>query len=398
MSAHVALVLLDIAELGGGGGAERFFADVHAAWTAQPRTTRLTLVTDARSAARLRAVGRAVAGDVVILPGAGRGAALRQARALGRWCDDARVQVVHVPLLAPQCLPWLWGVGRPRGSRRPLVTVTQVDANLARAWFEPSARVGREQWKSLLLHWLYFRTLRLDGVYTWYRSFAERSADIAPRGSPLVRAARYCFVDTARYAPAAAKSRRIVWAARMVEGKRPLLFVQALQWLLRRAPDALDGWRVDIYGAGALLDAVRSAVARAGLASRVAVHGGADLRPVLADSMIFVSTQDRENFTSLAMLEAMAAGNAIVAFDVGQTRMFVRPRANGALAAEVAPGALADALLGLLTAPEHCLALGRESRRITLEEHCAANFLADIEAFWLDVIGRAPHRRGAGAN
>jgi glycosyltransferase involved in cell wall biosynthesis len=134
---------------------------------------------------------------------------------------------------------------------------------------------------------------------------------------------------------------------------------------------------------------VRRAIEALGVDGIVRLRDPVDLRGTLRQSRLFVSTQETENFTSLAMLEAMACGNAILARDVGQTRKFVRPRANGILVASDDPDAVADGLLTYLNHPDLHAAWQMESRRITVEEHCRQNVLAEFEAFWLAAL--APH-------
>jgi hypothetical protein len=181
MSGHVAVVLLGIAPLVAGGGAERFFADVFARYrTWARRQHRLTFVTDARTVRRLREVGRLTSEeDVEVLPDAPWGtAALAGSLALRRTIARLGVDLIHIPLIAPRYLPYLWRCSAS-SARSPRLCVSVVDANLAHVFFDRRARRGREQRKAVALHGLYFRTVRLDGIYTWFaasRSCAWRSA------------------------------------------------------------------------------------------------------------------------------------------------------------------------------------------------------------------------------
>jgi glycosyltransferase involved in cell wall biosynthesis len=110
------------------------------------------------------------------------------------------------------------------------------------------------------------------------------------------------------------------------------------------------------------------------------------MAPVFARSRLFVSTQAFENFTSLAMLEAMAAGNAVIAEDVGQTREFVRPGENGHLVTSATADAFADAMADYLRHPERQDAMATESRRVATEVHTIEHFAGDITTFWRDVL------------
>ena len=107
---------------------------------------------------------------------------------------------------------------------------------------------------------------------------------------------------------------------------------------------------------------------------------------MLSRSRLFVCTQALENFTSLAMLEAMAAGNAIVAEDVGQTREFVRDGENGLLVAPGTAEAFADAIAEYLRHPEWHAPMAAASRRLTTEVHTIEHFADDLQTFWRDVL------------
>jgi len=387
---RVALLLLGVHGLAGGGGTERQFADVFDGYRGE-RACDLWLVVDPATRSALRDAGRLARGDRVLqVPdGAGPAGWVRQAFALRRLCRAHAFDLVHIALPAPRYLPFLWLLRAAPGGRRPRVSITAVDCTLAHRYFQPRPRDGWQQNKVLWLYRLFFATAPPDGVYSWYRLFAERFSGGVLPGDPTIVAARYCFVDVERFCPAPAKRDVIVWAARLHAVKRPLLFLEGVRAALDRAPGVLEGWEFRMYGAGPMADEVAGARARLGLERRVALAHDPRLAPVFAESRAFVSTQDYENFTSLAMLEAMAAGNAVIARDVGQTRWFVRAGENGFLARDDTPDAIAEAMLAYADARERHAAFAARSRAIATGEHCLANFLADIDAYWTRVLGRA---------
>jgi glycosyltransferase involved in cell wall biosynthesis len=390
MAGHVAVVLLGIGPLVAGGGTERFFADVFARYrTWARRQHRITFVTDARTVRRLREVGRMTSVEgVEVLPGEPWGtAALAGSRALQRTIGRLGVDLIHIPLIAPHYLPYLWRRSAA-SARSPRLCISVVDANLAQGFFDRRARTGREQWMSVALHGLYFRTVRLDGIYTWYRAMQRAFEGHAFRGGPLVRVARCCYVNGDRFVPSPRKERRIVFAGRLVESKRPLLFVDGVRSVLRRAPGALDGWTIEMFGGGYLRERVTAYLRTCRLEERVSLRTAAEMAPEFATSRLFVSTQDRENVSSLAMLEAMACGNAVVARNVGQTSGMVRHGENGLLVERDDPEALAAAILEYVKHPEWHDRFGARSREIALHEHSEERFLEDIEGFWSGVLAR----------
>jgi glycosyltransferase involved in cell wall biosynthesis len=153
-----------------------------------------------------------------------------------------------------------------------------------------------------------------------------------------------------------------------------------------RHAELAAGWRFEMYGAGVLDAQVRQRIADLGLGGVVTLSRAHDLSPVFARSRLFVSTQAFENFTSLSMLEAMAAGNAIVAEDVGQTSEFVRGGENGFLVSPASPDTFADAIAAYMRATDRHDAMAAASRAIATEVHTIEHFAGDIVAFWREVV------------
>lgn len=390
---RVAFVLLGIGDLAGGGGAERFFTDVYARYLAQGRRDRdIAFIADPLSVGHLRRAG-CLRADTPVIELQRRAAvpdALGYAVQLLRMAHRGQFDILHVALLSRQFFPclWLWRC-LPR-ARRPALAVNVVDCTLAHTLAFPASISGTEQRKSYWMHRLLFRTVRCDGIFTWYRALA-RWLDAHPAcGRPQVRTADHCFVDTVRFRPAAAKDPVVVFAARLVPVKQPLLFVEAVRLALQRAPAAFSDWQFRMYGRGVLHAQVRAAIADAQLESRIELGFCPDLAAELSRSRVFVSTQDYENYSSVAMLEALASGNAIIARPVGQTAAFVEHGENGLLAAQDTPAALAEALVQYVTRPQCHERYARRSRTLVEQVHTFDNFSRDLESFWSAVRTRVP--------
>jgi glycosyltransferase involved in cell wall biosynthesis len=123
------------------------------------------------------------------------------------------------------------------------------------------------------------------------------------------------FTDVARFAPDAAKSPLVIFAARLHPEKGALLFLEAAARVHETRPEA----RFVLMGRGEEEADVARRLAALGLDGVVERGFAADLAPLFARSTIFVSCQRYENLGSSSLLEAMASGNAVVATDVGQT-------------------------------------------------------------------------------
>ncbi len=133
---------------------------------------------------------------------------------------------------------------------------------------------------------------------------------------------------------------------------------------LRRAFPALT---LAIAGDGPTLRNLKQTAARLGVADRVRFPGmlhGQDLVDLIAASDMFVSPSDSEN-QSMALLEAMAAGLAVVATRGGGTPEHVVEDKNASL---VEPGniaALAAAVRALLENQTQRIAFGRTSKTLS---------------------------------
>lgn len=385
----VAIVMLAVGDLSGSGGAERQFSDLfdHLRRRGRP----VTLITSASALARLRAAGRLDSDErVVSLPLGDRPAAgivsTLWATVLLLFATVGRgYGIVHVALPTPSYVPYLAALGLVPRSWRPRTSITVIDCTLA-----GNLRSGRgaDQYEQQVLdaHRLYLRWTRPDGVFSWYRSIVSANAAMTlwPRDT-RVAAARFCFTDPAKFSPAPGKSQLIVWAGRLSVQKRPLLFVDAVAELRRRGSGLLNGWRFEMYGRGPFEQEVAARIQQHRLADVLSLSHSIDMASVFARSRVFVSTQAFENFTSLAMLEAMAAGNAVIAEDVGQTREFVRPGENGLVVSPATPSAFADAIERYLQDPASHGRMGAASRKLATDVHTVEHFADDITAFWAEV-------------
>ena len=388
----VAMALLGIGDLSGGGGAERFFAEVFERYRRWPeRRYTLKFVTDPASLERLRRAGRLTdCAEVTVLARPRLlpeiiGYAL-QVRALAQ---RGAFDVLHVALVSRYLLVCLWLLRFLRRGRRPQLAVNVVDCTLAHTFFNPARIQGLEQRKSYWLHQLLFSTVPLDGVFTWYPLFEERLAGARPAGRPAVVAGRRCFVDTEQFRPARDKEALIVFAARFVEVKRPLFFVEGVRRALALAPDQFRGWHFHMYGRGPLEPELQATLRAHQLDGIIETSFAPDLAAVFTRSRAFVSTQEYENFSSVAMLEAMAAGNAIIARPVGQTAAFVEHRGNGLVLDADDPDGLARALVEYVCHPDCHNAFARRSRELVTEVHTFGNFALELESFWCRVIERS---------
>jgi glycosyltransferase involved in cell wall biosynthesis len=119
---------------------------------------------------------------------------------------------------------------------------------------------------------------------------------------------------------------QVVFAGRLEKGKNPELFLEAAIILAKKYPEIL----FHILGEGRLSSDIKLKLINVNL-SNIIFHGFYQQpTEILADSSVFVSIQSTNNYPSQSVLEAMGCGNAIIASDVGDTRMFINEN-NGIL-------------------------------------------------------------------
>jgi glycosyltransferase involved in cell wall biosynthesis len=392
-SPRVALVMVVVGDLAGSGGSERLFADLHSYFAARPESD-VTLVTASASLARLRearpltGASRVIALDLGSRPGRGKVGVTWMTMRLLAVTLRGRFDVVHVCLPSPIYVPYLAALRLLPRRWRPSRVATVIDCTLARS-MEHAPPHGTYERQVLDSHRLYQRWAKLDGLYSWYRAFIDAASLGRDSAGPLLRAARFCFTDPIRFRPAREKEKLVVFAGRFSEQKRPLLFVDAVARLVGDEPELVRGWRFEMYGQGSLAREVAERIAARRLSGFVTVTRAIDMAPVFARGRLFVSTQAFENFTSLAMLEAMSAGNAVIAEDVGQTREFVRDGENGHLVVDASPEAFAAAIAAYLRHPDRHDAMADASRALVTRVHTIEHFAEDVLAFWGDVAWRS---------
>lgn len=137
------------------------------------------------------------------------------------------------------------------------------------------------------------------------------------------------FVDRGAMPPAPSYSRNVLFAGRVVGRK-------GLDVLLEALALAPDTWETLIVaGEGWDLDRTRALATKLGLAARIDWRGWTDTAAALVDSAVLVVPSRWPEPFGIVGIEAMAAGRAVVASDVGGVREWLSDGETGLL---VPPG------------------------------------------------------------
>ncbi|GAB2872889.1 glycosyltransferase [Nocardioides pacificus] len=186
-------------------------------------------------------------------------------------------------------------------------------------------------------------------VVTSHFALGEFAAPAAAAGCPVVRVP--LGVDLSTFRPrhplprAAGAPLRLVHAGRLSREKSPDLAVATAVELHRRGVHV----RLDVYGAGPMLDELRALAGDAPVRFHGHVGGRQSLSRRIAAADVSLSVCPGETF-GLAVLEALACGTPVVTADRGGARELV-DATSGAWAAPD-PARLADAVLEVASRPE----------------------------------------------
>lgn len=177
-------------------------------------------------------------------------------------------------------------------------------------------------------------------------------------------------VETGKYRPAGDGGQRgndddgtlrLVTVARLNHAKGHRFAIEAVAGLVRRGVRV----RYTLVGDGPERGAIEAQVCSLGLGGVVRLAGSLDqdaVREALGGADAFVlATSGRGEGSPVAVLEAMSAGLAIVATDVGGLRDMVAPE-QGVIVAPANASALERALDGLARDRDRLRAMGRSSR------------------------------------
>jgi len=179
-------------------------------------------------------------------------------------------------------------------------------------------------------------------------------------------------------------SRVVLCVANFFPYKGHVDLVEAARRVVAVAPEAV--FLLVGRDAGAM-EECRARVREIGIDGRVRFLGGrSDVADLLRASDLFVHPSHQEGFPN-AVLEAMAAGRAVVATDVGGTPEAVENGETGVLVPARDPAALAGALVALLSDPGRARRMGEAGRRRVLERHAIGRMVAEYEGLYESLSG-----------
>ena len=181
--------------------------------------------------------------------------------------------------------------------------------------------------------------------------------------------------------PADIDAPRVLAAGRLTRQKGYDMLIEAFGPVAERHP----GWTLDIRGNGALAATLREQAAREGGGAISVRKAARDLAAEMRAASIFVLSSRWEGMPK-TLLEAMAAGMAVVAFDcpTGPGEL-ITDRENGLLVPADDVGALGAAIEELIADPDlrrRCAAGARATAREHSPERIGAQWDALLDDVW----------------
>lgn len=295
---------------------------------------------------------------------------------LRRFIRDKRIDVIHVhgstglPLVIASVLGM---------RRRPRVVFVWQDSGAARA----DARLPSST------RWAIRRCDALLASSHFVAEWLERVS-----GAPYVET--FHGGVPVRPAAAASTSRQVIWMGRWVADKDPELVVRAVAALKRRGISCTVTMLGPVPRHGAdYRQLVESRIREEGLGDCIRMPGylsDDDLNAIMRDAAISVQSSRTEGL-SMALLEQMMSGLAIVATDVGDTRIALQDGRCGLLFESGHADQLASHMQRLLERPDERAALGAAARLHAERVYSIDSMAERAERIYRDVVeGVVPDR------
>jgi glycosyltransferase involved in cell wall biosynthesis len=293
-------------------------------------------------------------------------------RAVARVLRDERIDVVHTHNTGPFIDGGL--AARRAGVR------TLIHTEHGRVFPDKWRYMAAEHVLSHFAHRIVGVSAKTVGDLHRYERIARRKLTMIPNGIELDRYA--CRIDRAakrRELRLPACGPIIGVTARLDEPKGITYLIKAVPRLAERFGDV----SVVIAGTGRLREALEDEARQLGVAEHVTFLGlRMDVPQLLQLFDVYVLPSISEGLP-MAIIEAMAAGSAIVATDVGGVGSLVRTDDTGLLVPPRRPEALSEAITRLLLDDTLRRRVGRRARDTVYASYSAATMCRRYERLYL---------------
>jgi glycosyltransferase involved in cell wall biosynthesis len=115
------------------------------------------------------------------------------------------------------------------------------------------------------------------------------------------------------------KENIVVFASRLESNKNPLLFLDVCKIILKERSDI----QFVLCGKGYLENTILQFIDSNNIKEKVDFRYCTDINQVLSKSKIFLSLQEKDNYPSQSIIEAMYLGNVVIGTNVGDTKTII---------------------------------------------------------------------------
>ena len=379
---NIAIFIPGVGDLRGGGGAERFFLDFFQKYQNNSVDFRLYFITDSNSINSFKSLKDFKSNKRLITYRLFHNRLKKYFEffEILKILIKYKIRIIQIPLYNIHLYDLIERIDSLPQILRPKIVINITDCRIPHYYFygEKYGHNYRKTYEPL------FQNIKIDAVISWYelfKNFANKNNLIFSKPKIFCIQSRY---SGKVISPNKKKKNIIVFAARFVQVKQPIFFIEAI-YILKSQEFNFKNWKFKMYGKGDLDEKVSETIVNYGLQELIEVDSNSEMVPIFEESKCFVSMQDFENFPSLSMNEAMAAGNVIISRNVGQTELFVKDGVNGLLLKSDNPAGLADAINWFINNTDKHEKMATESVKLTTQVHNFENFRKQLESFWLKI-------------
>lgn len=179
------------------------------------------------------------------------------------------------------------------------------------------------------------------------------------------------FINYEKYFSDKQKENNVIFLSRLWPSKNPILYLQSVK-LFNECYTNVSKINFYIIGEGGLEEDIKEYIHNNNLNNTNFIDGTLEPWKYLRKSKVFVSIQQINNYPSQSLIEAMACENAIIASDVGETRLLVTE--NEGILVDLNPQSIAEAIYKLFSTKGLIEKLGANARQKVIENHTVEKF------------------------
>lgn len=168
----------------------------------------------------------------------------------------------------------------------------------------------------------------------------------------------------------------VAFVGRLAPEKNPLLFIEAVARVRQHGFNC----QAVLLGEGPLRKRADALITQYGLESVVSINFQPKITSILRSSSIYVSLQTGDNYGSQALLEAMGAGCAIIASDVGETKKIVTEQVGRRVQLNIE--SVVCAIEDLIKFPDRTQRLGEFASKIAKTKYSADIYASFLESLY----------------